>query len=191
MSAQPKIYYSEADYLEIEQTATYKSEYINGEIYAMAGGSTNHNRIVGNLYVAIGSYLKRKKCKFFPSDMKIYVPKHPFYAYPDVSIVCEKPEYSLLTNHAITNPSVIIEVLSKSTENYDKSLKFDLYSKIQTLKEYILISSTDRHVMIYRRNSNDYWELSTNEHSIEKTIFITEIGLEIPLFDIYEDSEIE
>lgn len=190
MSAQPIILLTEEEYLEMEISAPFKSEYYKGEIFAMAGGTPNHNRIIGNLSGMLYSFLRKKKCKFFPSNMKIFVPKYPYYAYPDLSIVCEKIEYSPLTNHAISNPSVIIEVLSKSSENYDKTTKFGLFRQLPSLQEYVLVSSLTHHVEIFHRFDVEVWEQTADTNLLSQSVLIKEIELEISLEDIYEDTNI-
>lgn len=190
MSAQPIILLTEEEYLEMEISSPFKNEYFKGEIFAMAGGTETHNRIIGNLSGIFYNHLRKKKCQFFPSDMKIFIPKYPYYTYPDLSIICNKPEYSPLTDHAITNPSVIIEVLSKSTENYDKTTKFGLFRQIPSLQEYVLVSSLKHHVEIFHRFDVEVWEQTADATKLEHRVLIKEIELEIALADIYENTDI-
>lgn len=190
MSAQPIVLISEEEYLEMEISSPFKSEYFKGEVFAMAGGTQVHNNIAINLTLLIGNFLKNKKCRLYSSDMKIFVPKYPYYTYPDLSIVCNKPEYSPLTDHAITNPSVIIEVLSKSTENYDKTTKFGLFRQIPSLQEFVLVSSLKHHVEIYHRFDVEVWEQTADATKLEHTVLIKEIELEITLAEIYENTDL-
>lgn len=188
MSAQPIILLSEEEYLEMETTSPFKNEYFKGEIFAMAGGTESHDVITMNLSLILGNYLKGKKCRIYSSNMKMFVPKYAYYTYPDLSIVCGKSDFSPLTNHAISNPSIIIEVLSKSTENYDRTTKFGLYRQIPSLKEYVLVSSTTNHVEIFQRFDDFNWGQTADNKNLKDIIKIKEIELEILLSDIYEDT---
>ncbi|MDX2196851.1 MAG: Uma2 family endonuclease [Cytophagales bacterium] len=191
MSAAPKILLSIEEYLEAEKQAPYKSEYFKGEVFAMAGASPNHNRILGNLYTTIGIYLKKKKYQFFPSDMKVYIDRYPYFTYPDVTIVCEKPEYFDQDEHVLLNPTAIIEVLSPSTANYDKGNKFALLrNAIPTLDEYILISSYSYMAEAYYRMEGTIWGQTVDCKDINKDIIIKSIDLIIPMKEIYENVDI-
>ncbi|HRG48514.1 MAG TPA: Uma2 family endonuclease [Leptospiraceae bacterium] len=130
--------FTESEYLELERNADFKSEYYNGEIFAMAGASLIHNEIVANLISIFNQFLKDKPCDVYPSDLRLRVEKSGLYTYPDITIVCGKAE--LLDNQfdTLKNPTVLIEVLSDSTEKYDRGQKFSFYRKIPSLKEYSL-----------------------------------------------------
>jgi Uma2 family endonuclease len=112
--------YTEQEYLELERAAEYKSEYYRGEIFAMAGAGRNHNRITENLSIEIGVFLKGKGCQSFSSDMRVHIPENTLYTYPDFLIVCGEPEFLDRQTDTLLNPSVIVEVLSPSTERYDQ-----------------------------------------------------------------------
>jgi Uma2 family endonuclease len=188
MSALPKILISEQEYLDLEIAALNKNEYFKGEIFAMAGASPVHNRIVGNLNGIVYNHLKGKKCRFFPSDLRVYVDKYPLYTYPDLTIFCEKPEFHSKDENTFTNPSVIIEVLSPSTEHYDRTTKFALYRSLPSLNEYILVSSTELEVTTHRRMDGPHWMMGIPQNRLNEKISIQEINLDIILSDIYEDT---
>ena len=170
-------------YLEMENAADVKSEYYKGEIFAMSGAKVPHNSIATNLLVTLGQKLKGKKCKPYNSDQRIHIPSNTLFTYPDISIICG--EIITLNNddYNVLNPTIIIEVLSKSTKNYDRGEKFKLYRDITSLKEYILVDSESIHVEVFRLNEISHWELEEyNSHSdvviikaIDETIILSEI----------------
>jgi Uma2 family endonuclease len=159
MSAQPapQRLFTIEEYLEREETALVKSEYYKGEIFEMSGGTPRHAGISGNIYFALRRYLEGKPCTPFNSDLKVHIPENFFFTYPDVTIVCGKREY--FKDSALKNPIVIIEVLSDSTESYDRGTKFRLYRSIASLQEYVLVSQKEQLVEIFRRNPHGRWEL--------------------------------
>ena len=121
------------EYLEFEDASDEKDEYYQGEIFTMAGGTIDHNRVIRNTITSIDQYLKNKTCQLYPSDLKVYIEANSLYTYPDVSIICDAPEFYLDRNDTILNPSVIIEVLSPGTKDYDRGGKFVLYRQIPSL----------------------------------------------------------
>lgn len=184
MSAIPKTFISEESYLEEERKALNKSEYYKGEIFAMAGATKAHNKIVASIIAAVGQYLKGKSCSFFPSDLRVYNSTNGLYTYPDVTIVCGKEEYLDEEFDTLLNPTVLIEVLSASTENYDRGIKFKLYRSIPSLKNYILVSSTEHAAEIYTRKENDNWLLNTTKEK-DGRLHISAIDFDLSLSDIY------
>jgi Uma2 family endonuclease len=151
--------YSIAEYLEMEKEADQKHEYYQGELFAMSGAKVQHNIIVSNLLTGLGIKLKGSSCRPFNSDQRIHIPQNTLFTYPDISIICG--EINTLDNDKwnVLNPSVIIEVLSPSTRNYDRGEKFKLYRDIPTLKEYILADSESVRIEIFRLNERNHWEL--------------------------------
>ncbi|HRH60735.1 MAG TPA: Uma2 family endonuclease, partial [Chitinophagaceae bacterium] len=137
-----KKYITPEEYLEIENAAAEKSEYYKGEIFAMSGATIPHNIISVNIITQLKQHLKGKSCRPFSSDQRIYIEKNGLFTYPDISVICGKVETSGDDNLSAVNPTVIIEILSKSTRNYDRGDKFKLYRDIPSLREYILIDST-------------------------------------------------
>lgn len=186
MSALPRVYYSQQDYLEYERKATYKSEYFQGEIFAMAGASRNHNRITENLSISIGGYLRGKRCQTFSSDMRVHIPANTLYTYPDVVIVCGEPQF--IEDEALDtllNPVVIIEVLSPSTGGYDKDSKFSLYRSIPTFREYIMVDSSRIHAEVWFKPENGFWTLRQETEEIKVSLYVHTIDFTLPLTDVY------
>ncbi|MEO5945527.1 MAG: Uma2 family endonuclease [Chitinophagaceae bacterium] len=181
---------SQEEYLLAEREATEKHEYFQGEVFAISGASLQHNIIFHNVYGDISHKLKGSNCKPFGSDLRIHIPLNSFYTYPDISMICGKPETPDESNDTVLNPSVIIEILSKSTKDYDRGTKFHLYRSIKTLKEYILIDSTSVSVEIYKRQLDDSWIL-TEFKQLSSQFVISTINLTIPLNALYEDVSFE
>jgi Uma2 family endonuclease len=173
------------EYLRMENTEVVKHEYYQGEIFAMSGAKVPHNTIVVNLLIKLGQKLKGKKCKPFNSDQRIHIPSNTLFTYSDISIICG--EIITLNNdeYNVLNPTVIIEVLSSSTKNYDRGEKFKLYRDIATLKEYILVDSESIHIETFRLNENDHWELE-EYNSAEDILIIKAIEENITLSEIYD-----
>jgi len=159
MEASQQRYYSPEEYLALEATAKYKSEYIDGEILPMAGGSTNHNRIAGNSYSALNFAFKNQNYQVFISDVRLWIPESHIYTYPDAMVVAGKPEYFNQRQDTITNPQVIIEVLSKSTQEYDRSSKFRAYRTIPTFQEYLLLDQNKIYVEQFFKTGAKSWSL--------------------------------
>ncbi|MGB3510008.1 MAG: Uma2 family endonuclease [Microcoleaceae cyanobacterium] len=152
-----KRYYTPEEYLSLEKTAEYKSEYHNGEIIPMTGGTTNHNLIAGNFYVYLRYALREKSYKVFFADVRLSIPLMNRYVYPDVMIIQGKPVYAGTGKTTITNPLIIVEVLSESTKNYDKGEKFDFYRSIPEFREYILIDQSKYYLAQYTKTSENQW----------------------------------
>lgn len=172
-------------YLELERVALDKHEYYQGEIFAMSGASFRHNVIFKNTYGNLFSKLKAKPCQPYGSDLRIHVPKNTLYTYPDISIICGKPEMTDSTLDTVTNPAVIIEILSKSTMDYDRGQKFALYRDIDSLKEYILIDSLSVRVEKFTKNTDGSWTLRDYKE-ISDGFEIETIGEPLLLTEIYE-----
>jgi Uma2 family endonuclease len=183
-------YISAEEYLAIERAATEKHEYYHGEIFAMSGASFKHNRILSNLFGEIQGKLKGKYCVPFRSDLRIHIPKNTIYTYPDISIICGKLNATDDKFDTATNPTVIIELLSQSTRNYDKLEKFSLYRDIESLKEYILADTQKVHVEKYTRNADNSWQL-TDYNSLENSFTLSPVNITVCLKDIYEGISFE
>lgn len=177
---------SPEQYLEMERASEVKHEYFKGEVYAMSGASIRHNDIVYNINGIIIPFLKGKNCKIYGSDLRIHIPENTLYTYPDFSIVYGKPETTDLYTDNVTNPSVIIEVLSKSTMDYDRGTKFFLYRSIKTLNEYILIDSNSVCVELYKRQADNSWQF-TEYKNLADSFHISTIDLTLSLKDVYDD----
>lgn len=179
---------TEEKYLESEETSAERHEYYKGEVFAMSGGSINHESIIGDSYFAIRSHLQKKSCKVFTSNLKIHIEANSLFTYPDLSIFCEQLKTYKTRQDAVTNPTVIIEVLSPSTQNYDRGDKFMLYRDIPSLKEYLLISSTQVLVEHYIKQEDNKWQLSVYKQ-IEDVIIIQAIGFTTAISVFYENSD--
>ena len=178
--------------LERERRATCKSEYRDGEIRAMAGASVPHNRLTANLTAELHARLKNRPCDVFAQDLKTRTtPKK--YAYPDVVIVCGEPEFLDEHEDVITNPTVIFEILSPSTESFDRGDKFADYQTSGSLQEYVLVAQDQIGVERFTRQTNGLW-LYQRLHSREDSLTLESVGVTVPLDEIYyrlsfEDSE--
>ncbi len=177
-------------YLEMENASMEKHEYYKGEIFARPGSKVPHNIITGNLFFAIWQKLKGKKCQSFGSDLRIHIPSNTLFTYPDISIICGEIQTLNNDDYNVLNPTVIVEVLSKSTKNYDRGEKFKLYRDIPTLKEYILVDSETIHIEVFRLNENNHWELEEYD-AAENFLSVKAIDEKIAISEIYEGVNIE
>jgi Uma2 family endonuclease len=185
MSTAPLRRFSEEEYLEREELAREKHEFYRGEIFAMPGSSFAHNRIAGAVVARLHGQLRGKPCEVLPSDMRITSPSGLF-TYPDAVIVRGEPE---LKKHqgteTLLNPTVIIEVLSNSTERYDRGAKFELYQSIPSLAEYVLIAQDRPHIDHFARQSDGSWRL-TSANGIDATMSLPAVGCRLSLAEVYE-----
>ncbi len=177
---------SPEEYLATERAAQQKHQYFKGEVLAMSGASIAHNGIFHNVYGQLFNHLKGKDCKPYGSDLRIHIPENSLFTYPDISIICGPPVITDEVADTVTNPTIIIEILSKSTADYDRGGKFSLYRSIPSLKEYILIDSTQISVEVFTKQDNQHW-LLTEYKQMNETLLIQTIGLSLSLGQIYED----
>ena len=175
---------TDSDYLSTERNALDKHEFYRGEVYAISGATIKHNIIFSNVFGILSAKLYGSDCKPFGSDLRIHIPKNSLYTYPDISIVCGKIETTDSNFDTITNPAVIIEILSASTRDYDKGSKFTLYKDIISLNEYILIDSENISVEKYSRNNDGSWIL-TEYKTISQLFTIDTVNTTILLEDVY------
>lgn len=190
MTAQPRPYITEAAYLEQERRNITKSEYYDGQIYAMTGAKESHNLIASNLIASLHGQLRRKPCRVYPSDMRVKVLRTGLNTYPDVVVVCGQPEFVDKKRDTLTNPTVIIEVLSPSTERYDRGVKFRHYRAIETLRDYILIAQDRQYIEHYTRQENGQW-LFEEVSDAKAHMKIDSITCTLSLEDTYEKVELE
>jgi Uma2 family endonuclease len=188
--AQTKTGYTPEAYLALERVAVEKHEYLDGEIFAMAGASEAHNLIVANLLIELGRQLKGRPCKVYPSDMRVAVRPRRLYVYPDVIVTCGKTELEDQHLDTLLNPTVIFEVLSSSTERYDRGGKFESYRGIASLAEYVLVSQEKVHVEHYARQPDGKWMLS-EASLIDATVELPAIGCRLTLSEVYDKTEIQ
>jgi Uma2 family endonuclease len=179
-------YISPEEYLTMERTSDIKHKYYKGEVYAMSGASPRHNDIAYNINRLIAPFLHGKGCKLYGSDFRIHIPENELFTYLDFSIVCGKTETPEVYTDNLSNPTVIIEILSPTTKDYDRGTKFSLYRSIKTLKEYILIDSESVHIEFFTRQTNNTWTFKEFKN-VSDTFFISPINFTIAIQDIYED----
>ncbi len=182
--AQPQEQFTSAEYLVQERRASRRSEYLGGQIFAMAGASRQHNLITGNVVRELGARLRRTPCEVYPSDMRVKVSSTGLYTYPDAVVACEEPEFEDAELDTLLNPTVLVEVLSKSTADYDRGQKFEHYRTLASLKEVLFVAQDAAHVVHYRRQTDDTWILSETRDP-EARLALTSIETEIPLAEIY------
>ena len=186
MSAVPVIQHTLAEYLAREETAVYKSEFYHGQIFAMSGGTPEHNSVSVNILTALRGRLRGSPCRPFNSDQQIRIPPNGLVTYTDVSVVCGELQRDPQAPNAINNPSVIVEVLSDSTENYNRGKKFDLYRQLESLREYILVAQDEPHVERFVRQADDSWLLTVFKGP-DAVLELTTLGCHLPLAEVYED----
>ncbi|MBE9208991.1 Uma2 family endonuclease [Nostoc sp. LEGE 06077] len=180
-----KEHYTPEEYLQLEETSEFKHEYYDGEIVPMAGGTTNHNEIAGNFYANFKLKMRGKNYKIYIGDVRLWIPRYRIYTYPDAMVIEGEPIYEGNSTTTVTNPEVIIEVLSKSTQSHDKIDKFRFYRSIPTFKEYIIVNQYEYLIEHYAKNANNQWVLTEYE-SLDAVLSLQTIDFEIPLSDIYE-----
>ena len=190
MSAIPIKRISPAEYFALDRAAEGRSDYYHGEIFAMAGASKTHNRIVRNLLVAIENRLRKnlRRCEAFSQDMRVEVDAERHYSFPDIVAVCGKFEFLDDQEDTLLNPTMITAVLSDSTESYDRGLKFENYWSVPSLQEYVLVSQHRPLVQRFLRQADNTW-LLTNFESLNESAVFTSIDVAIPLSEIYLDVE--
>jgi Uma2 family endonuclease len=184
MSRQVKTHISEKDYLTIERAAEYKNEYVNGEIFAMTGASRKHNLINTNLITSLSGQLQEKRCEVYPGEMRVKAPAARSYVYPDVVVVCGEPRFEDDYFDTLLNPNLVIEVLSKSTESYNRLAKSAYYRTIESLVEYLLVAQDEYRVEQYVRQDHGHWLLS-DVRSLDSVIDLRSIGCSLALRDLY------
>ncbi len=184
-----KHFVSVKEYLEQEKMSIQKHEYYKGEIFAMAGAGSRHNVIFKNVYLAVGIALKGKKSQPYGSDLRIHIPENTLFTYPDISIICNDIIFSTDDEDTAVQPTVIIEILSPATRNYDRGEKFMLYRDIKTLRDYVLIDSASVHAEVFSINQNNLWELKEYKQ-VSDNLAINSIQFTMPLHDIYEGTKL-
>lgn len=178
------------EYFRREETAADKHEFRDGQIVMMAGGTRFHSLITTNVLVALGNRLNGKSCEVYDSNLRVRVPRRLRYVYPDITVVCGKfePDPNDPGGGSVLNPKLIVEVLSPSTEGYDRGEKFDGYRQIESLEEYVLISQSSAHVQTFLRQKEGLWLFDASA-GIEGTAKLKSLSLEIPLTEIYAGVE--
>jgi Uma2 family endonuclease len=185
MLAEEDRVYTPAEYFTLEELADHKSEYRQGKIFAMAGGSLNHNRIAKNTCFAIDEALT-KACESFLGDIRLWIAKKELYTYPDIIVVCGPAELAEGRTDTLTNPVLLIEVLSESTAGYDRGDKFQAYWTLDSLVEYVMIDQYRPRVEYFQRVSQKEWRLLVLT-KLEETLLLESIEVDIPLSQIYRN----
>lgn len=184
IQVQPRFYTPE-EYLALEETAVDKSEYRDGEIVPMTGGSTDHNDIAGNLYAHLKFALRQQPYKVFIGDVRLWIPAYRLFTYPDVMMIAGEPAFYSGRTDTITNPQMIVEVLSKSTRNYDQGDKFDAYRTIPEFQEYVLVDQYQVYVKQFVKTTDGYWLLK-DYREVQQILAFTSVDFAIRLEEIYE-----
>jgi Uma2 family endonuclease len=183
--AQNKKLYTPKEYLEIERKAIAKNEFYKGEIFAMSGASRNHVVITTNLLVLLATQLKGTPCRPLSSDMRIHIPANGLYTYPDVSVVCGQENFLDDEFDTLINPTLIVEVLSPSTADYDAGRKFTFYRSIPSLKEYVLVSSTEYRVQLFTRTNERAWLMTESTGNVG-LMNLSSINASLQISEVFE-----
>jgi Uma2 family endonuclease len=183
MPVQRKTHYTLEEYLELERSTREKHEFFRGEIFAMGGASEAHNLIVANVLGEMRQHLRGKPCRVYPSDMRVKVSPSGLYTYPDVVIVCGQPQFEQ-PGETLINPTVLVEVLSDSSEAYDRGKKSEQYRTLSTLTDYLLIAQDRVLVEHYSRQAGERWLLQAASR-LQDSIAIASLGCELSLPEVY------
>jgi len=185
MSSQPKPHLTAEQYLALERSAAYKSEYVRGEVFAMAGASPAHVLIVSNIVAGLHRQLRRGPCTVYSSDLRVTAQALGLYTYPDVVVVCGDLQFDDEHRDTLVNPTLIVEVLSESTKDYDRGGKFAHYRKIPSFEEYVLVAQDECYVEHYVKQADLRWLLSETNR-LGDTLSLASITCTLLLNDIYE-----
>lgn len=189
MSTVPKSLMTEAEYLAFERASEIRHEYWRGELFAMAGASESHNLASGNLFVAIQLSLRDKPCRAYTHDMRVFAAESRSYVYPDIVVACPPIEFKDDKRDTLLNPHVVVEVLSPSTESYDRGRKFDFYRQSDSLRQYVLVEQDAPRVMSYIRQSDGVAWLLTPLEGLTAVLDFPTLGVSVPLSEIYRNVE--
>ena len=190
MSALLKPRLTETEYLAFERASEFRHEFYRGDIFAMAGASESHNVVAGNLFAQLHVKLQGQGCRPYSHDMRVKPKPSKSYVYPDIVVACPPLEFLDEKKDTLLNPQVVIEVLSPSTEAYDRGAKFDLYREAPSLQQYVLVSQEARRAVSYVRQSDGVaWLMTPLDHP-EASIEFPSLSISVPLADIYRDVEL-
>lgn len=184
MATRLKPFYTPEEYLELEVKADHKSEYLAGQIYAMAGGSPQHDQISFNLISTLGGQLRGGPCRGYTSDQLVLVRETGLFTYPDVTVVCGEPRFEQMRVNVLVNPTLLIEVLSDSTEAYDRGEKFAHYRRIESLQEYVLVAQDRPRIERYLRQEDGTWNYTAAE-GLEAMLRLDSIRCGLRLAEVY------
>jgi hypothetical protein len=183
MASLPNTLLTEEEYLAIERAAEFKSEFHDGQMYAMSGGSFNHS-VLGARIISLLSSQVRKACRVLNSDMRVRIQSTGLYTYPDCSVVCGEPQFFRDQQDVLVNPILVVEVLSPSTENFDRGKKFASYRTIPSLREYLLVHQDERHVEHFSQQPDGNW-LLIDHMGEDATVSIATLSVQLPLSALY------
>jgi Uma2 family endonuclease len=184
MSAQAQPRVTPEQYLAAERAAEFKHEYYDGHIYAMTGGSYRHGQIIGNLTAELHTALRKRPCSVVPNDLRLRVSPGGLSTYPDIVVICGDPKFADDQDDTLLNPALIVEVLSPSTEAYDRGFKSAQYRTLESLQEYALVSQTEPRVEVFRRQAGAHWLLS-EAIGLEAVCDFGSLDCAVPLAGIY------
>ncbi len=184
MPSQAKVRVTPGEYLALERESPYKSEYCDGELFAMTGASRRHNLISLNIGAELRAQLRDRPCEVYTSDMRVTVSPSGLYTYPDVVVVCEEPVFEDTVGDTLLNPTLLVDVLSKSTADYDRGSKFEHYRTLASLQEYLLVAQEKPHVMHYVRQSDLTWLLEET-HDSDANVHLPSIRCDLALSEVY------
>jgi len=191
MAAIPEHRCTVEEYIELDKNAEERLEYFDGEVVSMSGGSVSHNRIEINVITGLHSRSANRGCAVFPADMRLKVPKAPPYRYADVVVVCGSPLIEKIQGlDVLVNPTLLVEILSESTEGYDRGNKFLAYQSIASFEEYLLIAQDRPYVTHYLRQPDGQW-LRSDIEGLEREINLLTLGQSIPLREIYVNVDLD
>ncbi|MDQ1592365.1 MAG: hypothetical protein QOG71_2992 [Pyrinomonadaceae bacterium] len=186
MSRQAKTtHITSEEYLALERAAEYKSEYLDGEIFAMVGASRKHNLIAGNVFASFKQLLRDRPCETYISDMRVKIPAANLYTYPDVAVVCGESQFEDEAVDTLLNPTLVVEVLSKSTASYDRTAKFGYYRTLASVTEYLLVAQNDYHVEHYARQADSRWLLA-DVRGLESRVELASVECTLALSEVYD-----
>lgn len=185
MSAIPKTKLTPEEYLELERKSEERHEFFDGEIFAMAGAKRRHNVIAWNVGGELRRCLKGKNCEAYPADMRVFLPESGLYTYPDLVVVCGEPQFQDDVFDTLLNPVLLVEVLSESTEGYDRGKKFQHYRSIESLREYVLVSQNEARIEKYVKQGDGFWVLS-EAVGLDAEIEFASIECRIALAEVYD-----
>jgi len=187
MAANPERRYTLEEYLELDRTSEERLEFWDGEVFCMSGGSRSHDRIIIGCIVNLSARLEASECQVFSADMRIKVPSAPPYRYGDLSALCGGAEFEEVSGvDTLVNPQLIVEVLSPSTEAYDRGEKFSHYKSIPTFREYLLVSQHQPHVTHLFKDEDGKW-IHTEANDLGASLHLQSLGCELPMSEIYRD----
>lgn len=184
---QPKLPFGPDDYLAWEPEQPERNEYVDGEVFAMSGASDAHGTVAGNLFAGLHGHLRGRPCKPFISDMKVHVEAENSFFYPDILVTCDPRDRTPEASHVKHHPLLVVEVLSPSTEAYDRGNKFAAYRMLDSLREYVLVSTEQRRIEVFRRDDTGHWVLYP--FAPDEELHLASIDFRCPVAEVFEGVE--